>query len=140
MKRFPAFSLVEIAIGLFIVGLLLMAVMKGSKLVDTAKIQTCVQQIAEIKRDFETYIDGLGAADSVNLDDFSLPTERPKLGGVFKVEPKNDKHVVTLANQAGQGFLSPDQALGIQKYFPDAEITGCDTNGTAKTCHVQVPI
>lgn len=139
MKRWPAFSLVEIAIGLFILGLLLTAVMKGSKLVDSAKLQTCVHQIIAIKRDFDGWLDqqNIGVPD---IKAFPLSQERPKLGGKFLIETQDGKYYLALTNIAGHGFLSPDQVKEIQKYFPDLTYKGCDINGPEKTCRVSVPL
>lgn len=139
MKRLPAFSLVEIAIGLFILGLLLTAVMKGSKLIDSAKLQTCVHQIINIKSDFDKWLDDQ-STDPINLGNFSLPEERPKLGGKFIIEEQGAKYFLSLANTTGSGFLSPDQAKEIQKYFPEAQSTGCDMRGNARTCRISVPL
>jgi|GEM_PF-5601391 len=141
MKRLPAFSLVEISIGLFIVGLLLTAVMKGSKLIDSAKIQTCAQQIMEIKRDFDIWLDDQTTSDKPNTNLFSIKQNRPKLGGVFRVETRQeDKYFLLLTNSTGNGFLSPNQIQDLKRYFPDATHTGCDLNGNAKTCQFSVPL
>lgn len=139
MKRLPAFSLVEIAIGLFILGLLLTAVMKGSKLIDAAKLQTCVHQMMSIKRDFDTWLDeqNTGVPD---VKTFPLSQEHPKLGGTFLIEPEEGKYRLVLTDTAGGGFLSPSQTKEIQRYFPEATSTGCDMNGAGKTCRVSVPL
>ena len=139
MKRLPAFSLVEIAIGLFILGLLLTAVMKGSKLIDSAKLQTCVHQIITIKRDFDMWFDEQNT-DTPNIQSFPLAQERPKLGGKFMIETQAGKYSLALTNDAGKGFLSPTQTKEMLKYFQDATVTGCDINGNAKTCRVSVPL
>jgi hypothetical protein len=139
MKRLPAFSLVEIAIGLFILGLLLTAVMKGSKLIDSAKLQTCVHQIISIKHDFDTWFDEQNT-DTLNPQSFPLSHEHPKLGGKFLIETQEGRHSLALINTAGKGFLSPNQTREILKYFPDATFTGCDINGSAKTCRISVPL
>lgn len=139
MKRLPAFSLVEIAIGLFILGLLLTAVMKGSKLIDSAKLQTCVHQIMAIRRDFDTWFDEQNS-DMPDVKSFPFLQGRPKLGGKFSIETEERKYSLALTNAAGSGFLSPSQAKEIQKYFPEAQSSGCDINGNAKTCRVSVPL
>lgn len=140
MKRLPAFSLVEIAIGLFILGLLLTAVMKGSKLIDSAKLQTCVHQIMDIKHDFDTWFDDQNKG-ALDLNNFPLPTDRPKLGGQFLKEIKdNNTCCLSLTNTGGNGFLSPDQVKELQRYFPEAQHIGCDMNGSAKTCKVSIPL
>jgi hypothetical protein len=139
MKRLPAFSLVEIAIGLFILGLLLTAVMKGSKLIDSAKLQTCVHQIIAIKRDFDMWFDEQNIAVP-DVKKFPLSGEPPKLGGKFLVEGQDGKYSLALTNSAGGGFLSPSQVNEFQKYFPEIQPTGCDMQGSAKTCRVSVPL
>ena len=141
MKRLPAFSLVEIAIGLFIVGLLLTAVMKGSRLIDSAKTQTCVQQIMEIKRDFDMWLDNQSSNGLINPNLFSLPKDRPKLGGVFHIEAQRDgKYSLFLQNSGGNGFLSPAQIQELQRYLPEATALGCDMNGSSKTCRFSIPL
>lgn len=122
MKRFPAFSLVEIAIGLFIVGLLLTAVMKGSKLIDSAKLQTCIHQIMEIQRDFDMWFDEKSAEGAnPEVKDFPLK-EHPKIGGKFLVEVQDGKHYLSLTDTVGSGFLSLDQIKEIKKYFPNVKV------------------
>lgn len=138
-RRFPAFSLVEIAIGLFILGLLLTAVMKGSKLIDSAKLQTCVHQIMAIKRDFDSWLDEQSVAIP-DVKNFPLSQERPKLGGKFLIETQDSKYFLALTNNAGNGFLSPAQVKEIQKYFPDVAYAGCNINGSGKTCRVSIPL
>ena len=139
MKRLPAFSLVEIAIGLFILGLLLTAIMKGSKLIDAAKMQTCVHQIIGIKHDFEVWHDDQKGV--VDVKRFPLAEKRTKLGGVFLLETDaENNNRLAMTNSVGNGFLSPSQAREIQRYFPEAVSTGCDMNGIEKTCRVSVPL
>ena len=138
MKRWPAFSLVEIAIGLFIVGLLLTAVMKGTKLIDSAKVQTCVQQIYDIKRNFDIWRE---AED--NKDPASFPLkEVPKVGGKFVIQSNNGQNVLAIVDGGNNGLLSLDQVREMKRYLPDA-ITDCDlsTIGTgSKRCTFQASL
>ncbi len=138
MKRFPAFSLVEIAIGLFIVGLLLAGVMKGTKLMDSAKIQTCISQILNIHHDFQKWLDERDPS-AINIREFPL-TEKPKIGGKFMIEDQGGKYLVSISNNGGQGFLSPQQAKEIRHYFPESTIDGCDLSGASSTCKIAVPL
>lgn len=60
MKKIKAFSLLEIAISLAIIGVLTLAVMQGQKLLFEARIETTAKQIEAIRYSFESFRDQYG--------------------------------------------------------------------------------
>lgn len=55
--RLPAFSLIEISIVLIIIGLITTAVFKGQDLIESARIQSSIEEINQIKLSVLTYRD-----------------------------------------------------------------------------------
>lgn len=58
--RLPAFSLIEISIVLIIIGLITTAVFKGQDLIESARIQSSIEELNQIKLSTLTYRDQYG--------------------------------------------------------------------------------
>lgn len=59
-KSHRAFSLVELSIALLIIGLIIGSVLKGSYLIESAKIQSVVRQFHEIRNNLDQYMHRFG--------------------------------------------------------------------------------
>lgn len=85
--KLKAYSLLEIAISLAIIGVLSMAVIKGQQLLYSAKIDKTISQIESIKIAIETFNTTYGALPG-DYNQGALPTEKGNGDGIIGEDEK----------------------------------------------------
>jgi prepilin-type N-terminal cleavage/methylation domain-containing protein len=123
MKKIKAFSLLEIAIVLSIIGIMATSVVKGYQVMQNAKVQKTVTQIEGIKVAVDTYINTYNAHPGPsgtpdkefwkNLEDAELinsSMKTPAVGGSFKYE----NHEIELSGLGHEPILSLVEANKIK--------------------------
>jgi prepilin-type N-terminal cleavage/methylation domain-containing protein len=124
--RVKAFSLLEVAIALMIIGVLTMAVMKGQSLLKSARLDKTAHQIEAIKLNIE-----MATSNSIEVNEIDdLIKEQlmnkketiPAIGGKFFIKnDENSQIYILLASNEETPFLNKKDAQTL-KFKIDGEL------------------
>lgn len=113
-KAFKAFSLVELAIVLVIIGLLIGAVLKGQELLESARLKTIITQLNQYRLATNTFVDRYGA----------LPGDYDKASSYISSSLKNGNNngVIEGLGLSSSGGAASHEALSFWEHLAAAEL------------------
>jgi hypothetical protein len=111
--RLPAFTLIEVAIVLMIVGLMAGAVLKGYDLLESAKMRTIVSDVQRYQLAFDLYHEAYNA----------LPGDDPKAAEHFGTHTSNGN---------GNGFIDESEKNAVWEHLAKGGFVSCETPPTSK--------
>lgn len=117
MKKFKAFSLLEVMIVLAISGIMMISISQGSRLLQQAKIYKTVAQISNI-RSISLSSVSIDASDEeiwqelISKNILSKNDKKAAVGGIFLFE---DQKLFLAGNKNKSGILSSSQAKNIKE-------------------------
>jgi type II secretory pathway pseudopilin PulG len=147
-KRLKAFSLLEIAISLTIIGVLTLGVIKGQQILYQARLDKTASQIDVIRTQIVTYQQHYGNFPGVNgdnldeekfwndLDEENLLSKKqknPSIGGVFVIKKEGELYYIILSNPGNTGLLNWSDATKIQSKLDGSSFIKIES-GSNGTC------
>jgi len=123
-KRLKAFSLVELAIALVIIGLLIGGVLKGQELLESARLKTIMTQLNQYRLATNTFVDRYGA----------LPGDYDKASSYLKAGLKdgNNNGIIEGFGLSSSGGAASHEALSFWEHLAAAELLPNNTPPTTK--------
>ncbi|WP_342261777.1 prepilin-type N-terminal cleavage/methylation domain-containing protein [Alphaproteobacteria bacterium endosymbiont of Tiliacea citrago] len=118
MKKLKAFSLLELMIVLSIMGILMISISQGNKLMNLAKVQKTINQITLLKNIDKNDLTIDAKNDEIwnqliQANQISKKEQKPAVGGIFFFE---DLSIVYLAaNKDKKGILNLETAQKIKQ-------------------------
>lgn len=113
-KRLKAFSLVELAIALVIIGLLIGGVLKGQELLESARLKTIITQLNQYRLATNTFVDRYGA----------LPGDYDKASSYLKTGLKdgNNNGLIEGFGLSSSGGSASHESLSFWEHLAAAEL------------------
>jgi len=123
-KRLKAFSLVELAISLVIIGLLIGGILKGQELLESARLKTIMTQLNQYRLAANTFVDRYGA----------LPGDYDKASSYLKAGLKNGNNngMIEGFGLSASGGASGHEALSFWEHLAAAELLPNSTPPSTK--------
>ena len=123
-QRLQAFSLVELAIALVIIGLLIGGVLKGQELLESARLKTIITQLNQHRLATNTFVDRYG----------SLPGDYDKASSYLKTGLKNGDNngIIEGFGLSSTGGAAAHEALSFWEHLAAAELLPSSTPPSTK--------